>query len=190
MGSYTSIEAGFEVSIPDIDKALGQITVHPGRDAIVTLVDRYNPKTGVKTQKNSKVPAIKPFQRITIHYGGQLYIDKLVTDTWGKIPEKQLAEAWNLLGMGMAPRQQQSDNRYWELMERLTHDLKCELTCGTWGDFYVITDTGLQPPGRDAISLKYYDDPAVRAKISDLQARLEGVGFQGLNFEFIPVFHE
>lgn len=187
MGSYTSIEAGFEVSIPDIDKALGQITVHPGRDAIVTVVDRYDPKTGVKTQKNTKVPAIKPFQRITIHYGGQVYIDKLVTDTWEKIPEKQLAEAWKLLGM--APIHPQ-DNQYGDLMEHLTHDLKCELSWGEWGEYFVITDKGLQPPGCGAISLKYYDDPAVRAKISDLQVRLGGAGFQGLDFEFIPVFHE
>lgn len=185
MGSYTSIEAGFELSIPDIDKALGQITNHPGRDAIVTTVDRFHPKTGVKTQKASKTPAIRPFKRVTIHYGGKLYIDKLVTDKDLDIPIKQQDEAWQLLGTTpLIPQNEGINDNYADLMEHLTFDLNCDLTWTEWGHF-VLTDRAFcQPGGRDFISLAYYDDLAVRTKISDLKTRLEQAGFQNLEFGF------
>jgi len=191
MGSYTSIEAGFELSIPDIDQALGQITIHPGRDAIVTTVDRYHPKTGIKTQKTSKTPSISPFKRVTIHYGGQLYVDKLVTDKGMDIPIKQQDEAWRLLGTTpLLPQDDGINDRYADLMERLTTDLKCDLTWTEWGHF-VITDSALcQPGGRDFVSLAYYDDPAVRTKINDLKIRLEKARFQNLEFGFVPLYHE
>lgn len=192
MGSYTSIEAGFEISIPDIDRALGQITKHPGRDAVVTTVDRYDPKTGAKKQKTSKVPAIPSFQRVTIEYDGQLYVDRLTTDGWkGYIQGKNQDEAWQLLGA--TPLLEQKDgvnDQYSDLMERLSFDLDFELTWAQWGHF-IFTDRSFSQPGsRDFTPLSYYDDPAIRTKISDLQARLEGVGFQNLEFGFIPLFHE
>jgi len=191
MGSYTSIEAGFEISIPDIDQALGQITKHPGRNAIVTTVDRYDPKTGVKKQKTSKVPALYPFQRITIYYGGKLYVDRLVADGWkGHVQAKNQDEAWKLLGtIPLLDQKDGINDQYSDLMEHLISDLKCQMTWTEWGHF-VLTERDLCPPGGDFTPLAYYDNPAVRAKISDLQTRLEKAGFQNLEFGFIPLFHE
>lgn len=196
MGSYTTVEAGFPISIAEIDMVLGQITSHPGRPASSILEDRFHPKTGVKTQKAKKVPGLPAFARIVIEYGDKKFIDRLVQwDTALSRPGAPLGqqsqkEAWGILKEN-AKDYEYYPSVYYALVEEIAADLGCEVIWdGNWSEDFIFTTRGLNGFDHGAMKLSNFDKPEIRAQIEALKKKLQVLGFTDLEFSFCALFHE